>query len=279
MFGAQSSQRSRDPFFEIVETEALLPANVTVHDAIRAVMSTLVNRLTAGEAYELLEALPASVRPLVETAVRERDGKPILRLGRAELLARVADELGVTPVHAEHLCAAVFSAARAELPPVIEEHVAGQLPRELSELWRTPPAALTQRWSPTGADARHELALDIENHAALPPGVSAGVAFSAVMCALADRLSGGEARDVLLSLPESIRPLVDRCMLHRDEPGIVFGRDGLVDRVAEHLAIDDDEAVPVIRAVFDAVRRLLPWKEVHDVASQLPPDLRDLWMG
>jgi len=99
------------------------------------------------------------------------------------------------------------------------------------------------------------------------------------MCALSERLSAGEVQDVLLSLPISIRALVDRCTLHRGEPGIVFGREGLVDRVAEHLAIEQADALPVISGVFATVKRILPWKEVNDITSQLPTDLRELWLA
>jgi uncharacterized protein (DUF2267 family) len=130
--------------------------------------------------------------------------------------------------------------------------------------------------APLAAEPRRRFVEVVETEA-LPPGVTAAAAFSAVMCAVSERLSGGEVREAPPSLPEGFRQLVDRCMLHRGEPGIVFGRDGLVDRVAEHLAIDDEDAVPIIRAVFRAVKNVLPWTEVIDVASHLPTELRELW--
>lgn len=253
----------RDPFMEIVESEALLPVHVSVRAAVEAVLGALVGRLTAGEAHLLHDALPPSVRPLVERRVREREGRWVVRLDRAELLARVAEDLGVAPAHAERICAAVFTAARAVLPLDVQAHVADQLPKDLKELWRTDP--------------RRDLESGIEKDVSLPDGVTSAAAFSAVMCALSDRLSAGEATDVLLSLPARIRPLVDRCTLHRGEPSIVFGREGLIDRVAEHLAIDDGEALPVITGVFTTVKRMLPRKEVNDITSQLPVDLRELW--
>ena len=171
---------------------------------------------------------------------------------------------------------AAIRAARAELPPDVTDHVANQLPHDLQELWRTPVSAISPAWA-LGPAARHDLAREIAQHVPLPSGVTSAAAFSAVMCAFSERLSGGEAADVRASLPESIRPLVDQCILHRGEPGLVFGRDGLVERVAEHLAIDQTDALPVIRGVFHAVKRVLPWKEVNDVTSQLPGDLRELW--
>jgi len=123
-----------DQFVEIVESEALLPAHVTARAAIEAVLGTLVGRLTAGEAHQLLVSLPASVRPMLARRVHEREGRPVVRLDRAELLARVADALGVAPAHAEQISAAVFSAARAELPADVQDHVADQLPQDLKDL-------------------------------------------------------------------------------------------------------------------------------------------------
>jgi uncharacterized protein (DUF2267 family) len=268
-----------DQFVEIVESEALLPAHITARAAIEAVLGTLVGRLTAGEAHQLLVALPASVRPMLARRVHEREGRPVVRLDRAELLARVADALGVAPAHAEQISAAVFSAARAELPVDVQDHVADQLPRDLEDLWRTPGAAISPTWTKVGAAARRDLEIEIENHVPLPPGVTSSSAFSAVMCAFSERLSAGEVQDVLLSLPEGIRGLVAQCSLHRGEQGIVFGRQGLVDRVAEHLAVEQADALPVITGVFTTVKRILPWKEVNDITSQLPADLRELWLA
>lgn len=268
-----------DQFVEIVESEALLPEHVTARAAIEAVLGSLVGRLTAGQAHQLLVALPASVRPMLARRVHEREGRPIVRLDRAELVARVADALGVAPAHAEQISAAVFSAARAELPGDVQDHVADQLPQDLKDLWRTPGGAISPTWTKVGAAARHDLEAEIEHHVPLPPGVTSAAAFSAVMCALSERLSAGEVHDVVLSLPEGIRSLVDRCTMHRGEPGIVFGRRGLIERVAEHLALDGTDALPVISGVFATVKRILPWKEVNDITSQLPSDLRELWLA
>jgi uncharacterized protein (DUF2267 family) len=275
----QGAAEPGEQFVEIVESEALLPAHVTARAAIETVLGTLVGRLTAGEAHQLLVSLPTSVRPMLTRRVHEREGRPVVRLDRAELLASVADALGVAPAHAEQISAAVFTAARAVLPADVQDHVADQLPQDLKDLWRTPGAAISPTWTKVGTAARRDLEVEIENHVPLPPGVSSSAAFSAVMCAFSERLSGGEVQDVVLSLPPSIRELVEKCTLHRGEPGIVFGREGLIDRVAEHLGLDQADALPVISGVFATVKRILPWKEVNDITSQLPTDLRELWLA
>jgi uncharacterized protein (DUF2267 family) len=109
------------------------------------------------------------------------------------------------------------------------------------------------------------------------PDVTAADAFTAVMCVFSRRLSGGEARDLLLSRPQSLRRLVDRCMVHRPEPCDVFDRDELLREVARHLHVDAARAAALVRATFAGVKRPIPTKAVHDVSSQLPMDLRELW--
>src|SRR5687767_12208699 len=97
-----------------VASAARLPATLAADDAIAAVMCTLTSRITAGEAHELLEALPRTVRSFFEICVIHREGLPTLKLDRAEFLDRVAEHLGVTPAHAELVCAVVFDAIRSE---------------------------------------------------------------------------------------------------------------------------------------------------------------------
>lgn len=255
-----------------------LPPELGVDDAVAAVMCSLTERLTAGEAHDLLEALPKGVRPFFERCVVHREGKPVEKLDHAEFLDRVAEHLGVTPAHAELVCQAVFEAIRAELPDEVIAHVAQQLPRGLKQLWlgEAPPSVPTPALL-TDEEARRAIEEHIAWAVDLPPDVTAADAFAAVMCVFSRRLSGGEARDLLLSLPSSLRGLVDRCMVHRPEPCIVFGRDELLHEVARHLHVDASRARALVHATFAGLKRLIPTKAVHDVSSQLPVDLRELW--
>ena len=260
-------------------SSARLPSDVAPEDAISAVMCALVDRLTAGQAHHLFDALPAPMRSLFTTCVRHRTGQPTMKLDRVDFLERVAEHLGVTPAHAEIICEAVFEAVRCELPDKLAADVAQQLPRGLQELWlarrrvEAPPAEATL----PADEARSAIAAEIAENTQLPAGVTSGDAFSAVMCALSQRVSRGQARELVLGLPETMRGLVDRCALHRSEESDVFGRDELLRRVAAHLQLELSEAEPVVRAVFTAAKRILPEKATIDIGSQLPVDLRDLW--
>jgi uncharacterized protein (DUF2267 family) len=122
-----------------------------------------------------------------------------------------------------------------------------------------------------------EVGAEVEQLGVLPPGLYGTDAASAVLCVLAQRLSGGEARDLVTALLEGLRARVNVCASHRGERGEVFDRDEFLRRVAAHLKVTVLQAEEIARAVFAAVRRRLPAKEVHDVASQLPRELEELW--
>jgi uncharacterized protein (DUF2267 family) len=105
----------------------------------------------------------------------------------------------------------------------------------------------------------------------------AAEAASAVLCALEQRLSGGEARDLDEELPWALRDLVRRCQQHPRARPQGTGRDEFVARVAGELELEPLQAERVVRDVFSAVRDLLSEQESSDVAGQLPADLRALW--
>lgn len=261
-----------------VAESARLPASLTVEAAVAAVMCVLVERLTAGEAHQLLEGVPQALRPMFQMCVVHRMGRPVLALDRAELLARVADHLDVTPAHAEIVTSAVFDAVRAELPPELAHDVASQLPRGVKELWLSRPILAPDLDTTIRAEQqRREVEAEIERRAPLPPNVTAAKAFGAVMCALTRRLSGGEAKDVLLGLPADLRELVEGCVIHRGERPAMFDRDELLRDVREHLSIGGADAERIVSAVLRAAKRVLPQTTTVAVTSQLPSDLAGMW--
>ena len=129
--------------------------------------------------------------------------------------------------------------------------------------------------APGNATAGVEAA--IERQGGLPPGVQGTDAAAAVLCVLAQRLSGGEARDLVVTLPAGLRPRVQACARHHGERGEAFDYHEFLRRVAAHLDVSGPQAEDIARTVFAAVRRTLPGKEQRDVASQWPWDLEQLW--
>jgi len=241
-------------------------------------MCALTERLTAGEAHEVLRAVPFTLAPLFARCVAHHDGLPAQKMDHAEFMARVADHLGVSPAHAELICSAVFNAVRAELPAEVSSHVAQQLPHGLDDLWLGPPVSAPDLDVEVRPEhARAAIERDLARRAHLPPNVAPQTAFAAVMCAFARRLSGGETRHLLLGLPRSIAGLIDRCTQHVREEAQVFGRDELLEAIGEHLSMDGPATERVTLEVLRATKRVLPQTTVEEIAAQLPPDLRELW--
>ena len=134
---------------------------------------------------------------------------------------------------------------------------------------------MDRREAPVNATA--DVEAKIEQQGGLPPGMRGTDAAAAVLCFLAQRLSGGEARDLVVTLPEGIRARVQAYARHRGERGEAFDYDQFLRRVAAHLDVSAPKAEEITRAVFTAVRQTLPVKEQQDVAGQLPWDLEQLW--
>jgi uncharacterized protein (DUF2267 family) len=262
-------------FLETVAARARLPRHVSAATATAVTMCTLVSRLTRGQAFQLLATLPEPVQPLLEPCVTHRYG-PVAELDDAAFLQRIADRLEVSPAHAEQISDAVFATIRAVLPPEVNDHVARQLPHDLRDLWLGTRAP-TATDEPLGEDPRLELLAEIEDRAPLPFGVSAVDALAVVVCAFSRRLSGGEARDVFLGLPDDVRELVDRCVADREEAAEPLDRERLIASVSDTLGAPTPIAEEITCVVLSALQRFLPTKEIRDVASQLPTDLRDLW--
>jgi uncharacterized protein (DUF2267 family) len=265
-----------EEFLHAIAIGAPLPRYPSASEAAVSTIHHLLDRLPFGEARRLLRAIPPGVRSLLDEDYAERQGRAAFHFGRAELVERVARDLAVAPAFAERVVVAVFHALADVLPEDEREHLLAELPRDLQRLWRTPLAEAT-------AGVINEVELlrwffaEIERSGSLPVHVSARDAFTSVMCRLSQHLSGGEARDVLLGLPQTVRPFVERCMLERTEPSAAFGADALIVNVGFDLGTTQDEAERIIRAVLHAVPYLLPAEEIDHVSRQLPADLRALW--
>ncbi|HSO36680.1 MAG TPA: DUF2267 domain-containing protein, partial [Labilithrix sp.] len=191
------------------------------------------------------------------------------------------DLLGVTPARAEAITAAVLPAVRREVTPGLARNVARQLPRDLSALWlaSSPIAPPSTLGGAAERSPRQAVEAEIARRVRLPATVTADAAIKAVMDIFTRRLSGGEAFDVLLGLPDDLRRLIEGSVLGRDERASVFGRATLMRAVGLRLRIAREDAEPLVVAVLAAVKRILPVKEIDDIAEQLPLDLRDLWLS
>jgi osmotically-inducible protein OsmY/uncharacterized protein (DUF2267 family) len=147
--------------------------------------------------------------------------------------------------------------------------------------WTVPGVSVVDNHIAIGSEApsgEWGLVLDhIERSGALPTGVSAVEAAGATLCALSLRASADEVRELTRFLPGDVSRLVRPCARHREAPAEIFDREEFLRRVGEHLVVSEQESERLTRVVFEAVRMWLPGRDVHEIAIQLPEDLRDLW--
>jgi putative intracellular protease/amidase/uncharacterized protein (DUF2267 family) len=101
-------------------------------------------------------------------------------------------------------------------------------------------------------------------------GDTAERATDAVLTVLGERISEGEARDLARHLPDSLAQIIV-------QPGgpQAFGANELFRRVAEREGTDAETAERHAAAVVATLARREGRKELHDMLSQLPRELRD----
>ncbi|WP_262281878.1 DUF2267 domain-containing protein [Micromonospora sp. MA102] len=90
----------------------------------------------------------------------------------------------------------------------------------------------------------------------------------ATLTTLAERIDGGEARDLADRLPEALRAYA----FGGSETGERFGLDAFVERVSERADIDVDRAKDGVTAVFDVLRDAVDPAGYEDVVAQLPTE-------
>jgi uncharacterized protein (DUF2267 family) len=100
-------------------------------------------------------------------------------------------------------------------------------------------------------------------------------ATEAVLETLAERISGGQARDLEAWLPPELRAPVERARQSKGEQPLPLSLDEFLERVAEREGVSADEARRHARAVFAALREGIAQKEFADTLAQLPRDYRD----
>ncbi len=111
----------------------------------------------------------------------------------------------------------------------------------------------------------------------LREGIDPARAASVVLCQLERRLTGDRRDEMLTRLPAELQRLLDACQRTDGSGSQRTGARTFLGDVADLLAVEPTSAEQIVTAVFTALRDRLPDEDVHWVASQLPPDLADLW--
>lgn len=94
----------------------------------------------------------------------------------------------------------------------------------------------------------------------------------ATLTTLAERIDGGEARDLSARLPDELRAYA---FAPRDKAQR-FGVDVFVQQVSGRAEVDGTTARAGMRAVFDTLREALPPGDYDDVVTHLPAEFWEL---
>jgi uncharacterized protein (DUF2267 family) len=92
----------------------------------------------------------------------------------------------------------------------------------------------------------------------------------AVLATLAERITGGEARDLAAQLPVPLQ----NPLLSADEEAEAFSLDEFIRRTAQRAGTDRDTAGIGVAAVMTTLRESISSGEFDDVMSQLPQEFR-----
>jgi uncharacterized protein (DUF2267 family) len=257
-----------EQFIRTVAHESGTDDTETAERATQATLETLADRLSKGEARDLLRELPAELKPWIYT---EDDARSF---DMDEYLRRIAERLGTDVETAERWARAVFF--------VLGKAVS---PKEISDL----AAELPANFDPLVAEAQGRFAevMPVEEflvRVATRTGLElddAGRATAAVLETLAERIAAGEVDDLIPKLPielhEPLKRGKSRIPEAKHMPLEEFLR-----RVAqrEGLPFDDDmppfEASEYARAVFATLREAIADEEFFDVTVQLPAEYAPL---
>jgi uncharacterized protein (DUF2267 family) len=252
-------------FLRLVEDSAGITRE-QAEQAIRATLTTLAERITRGQAEDIAAFLPREFQGFLTSAP-----EPAEPFGLDEFLRRVAERERVDQLDVYKHVHAVFAALGQAVGQEELDDMAAQLSSDFEPLV---DAALS--------DVRELPPLDplvrrVAQLASLDPGAARRVTES-VLEVLAIRISDGEVEDLMERLPPDLRPALERG-LARSRKATRMSLAEFLTLVARRDGVNRDEAERRARAVFTALRELLPDKEFYDVSAELPGEYALLLSG
>lgn len=111
----------------------------------------------------------------------------------------------------------------------------------------------------------------VAKRAGLPPEEAVTIT-GATLETLAERISGGEVRDLAGQLPEELRDYLRK----EGELPERLNASEFVHEVRARAGVDDQWAAEGARAVFTTLREVVSHDEIEDLLSELPKDIRQL---
>lgn len=251
-----------EEFFTLVGTAAGID-RAEAEQATRATLQTLAQRLTRGEALDLVSELPPEIGPYLHT-----EGHPD-PFDVEEFIRRVAEREGVDEETAERHAAVVLATLRRAVSPKAYHDLTSLLPRSFATVL---PAGPWVEIMPAQEFVRRVAArADVDQE-------EARRTTEVVLELLAEHIAAGQVDDLIELVDQPLREPLRRGK-ERNESGKARAMplDEFLDAVAERLGIDFVEARGRARAVFPTLREAVGDKEFTDTTSQLPPGYSALW--
>jgi uncharacterized protein (DUF2267 family) len=231
--------------------------------AIRMVLQTLAERISTGEARDLVSQLPAELGPWLLT---EHGGQ---RFDVDEFLRRVAEREETDIATAERHVRAVLAALSGALDSDEFADLEAQLPQGL-----LPPAS--QRTRRRGLAGRGTARQGLAARRPGPRRRAADHRSRAGRDRGADR--SGEVDDLISLLPVPLHAALKRGKTANPGTALHTPLDKFLSRVAELEGSSPEQARDHANAVFLTLREVLGNEEFFDVTVQFPPEYAVLWM-
>jgi uncharacterized protein (DUF2267 family) len=254
----QEAAGDYERFIDTVSQAAELRPDAAVR-AAQAVLQTLAERLSAGEARDIAAQLPAELASWLATST------PAESFDVDEFLRRIGERENVDPATAERHARAVLAALAQTITAEEFEDMVAELPKTFGQLL---PRARGELVEVMPADlfverVAERAGLDFE---------AARRAVDAVLETLAERLAGGEVADLLSQLPVQLHGPLRRGDALSNGAARRMKLDQFLRNVAEREGVTPAEARAHARAVFATLREAITPKEWSDVTVQLPDE-------
>jgi len=250
-------------FVELVQRELPYLSREQADRAAQATFQTLAERLSRGQARDLVEQLPGS-GPWLFT---QTDAEPF---DYDEFVLRVAKREGVDETTAERHARAVFAALGRAIDPAELHDLIAELPEDFGPLVAEAQGRFDQLMP---AD---EFVRRVSERAGLDLD-EGGRAVEAVLQTLAERLAPGEVDDLNARLPRAFHPALKQGKARQDVAMRRMDRAEFLQRVAERASVPTETAFVLARAVLTTLREALPGEEFWDITAELPAEYAVLW--
>jgi uncharacterized protein (DUF2267 family) len=232
--------------------------------AIRATLQTLAEHVTREEARQVAGLLPVEVGAWLHTSSWGAQ-----RFDVDEFVRRISERAEVDLSTAQRYAAAVFTALSQAVPEEYDNIVA-QLPRDFTPLLSRGPDIEAVPAAKFLSQVADRTGLDLDG---------ARRATEAVLQTLAERIAGGEVRDLMLWLPVEMHEPLKRGVAESNGVARKIPLDRFVMRVAECEGVDLEQAVAHTRGVLTTLCEMIPDEELRDITDQLPREYDALLLG